>query len=65
MFFPFLFRGAMESNVNRNDFTELSTRWSISVEVGCVKEFIGYIDGYYGVECNWNYFLKLSYSTIR
>ena len=27
----------MESNVNLNDFTELSTRWLISVEQGFLK----------------------------
>ena len=36
-FTRFFFRGAIEFNVNRNDFTELSTRWSISVEQGFLK----------------------------
>ena len=36
----FFFRGAIESNVNPNDFTELSTRWSISVELGFLKSLL-------------------------
>ena len=36
----FFFRGAIESNVNRNDLTELSTRWSISVELGFLKNLL-------------------------
>ena len=36
----FFFRGAIESNVNRNEFTELSTRWSISVELGLLKNLL-------------------------
>ena len=36
----FFFRGAIESNVNRNDFTELSMRWSISVELGFLKNLL-------------------------
>ena len=34
------FRGAIESNVYRNDLTELSTRWSISVEQGFLKNLL-------------------------
>ena len=36
----FFFRGAIESNVNRNDLTELSTRWSFSVELGFLKNLL-------------------------
>ena len=34
------FRGAIESNVNRNDLTALSTRWSISVELGFLNNLL-------------------------
>ena len=34
------FRGTIESNVNRNDLTELSTRWSISLELGFLKNLL-------------------------
>ena len=37
MFTHLFFRGTIESNVSRNEFTELSTRWSISVELGFLK----------------------------
>ena len=36
----FFFRGAIESNVNPYDLTELSTRWSISVELGFLKNLL-------------------------
>ena len=39
-FTRFFFKGAIESNVNPNDFTELSTRWSISVELGFLKSLL-------------------------
>ena len=36
----FFFRGAIEPNVNHNDLTELSTRSSISVELGFLKNLL-------------------------
>ena len=39
-FTRFFFRGAIESNVNRNDFTELSKRWSLSAERGFLMNLL-------------------------
>ena len=64
-FTRFFCRGAIESNVNRNDFTELLTRWSISVELGFLKNLLVILTDNTGLNVNGINFLKFSYSTVR